>query len=54
MKPEVNKVAFQQGEEGQDMFSTTLSLLPVVELVSEVVRGHDVQEEDVLGLVIQP
>jgi|LakMenE01Jun11ns_1017448.scaffolds.fasta_scaffold8999107_1 hypothetical protein len=30
-----------------------LNLLPVVELVAEVVRGHNVQEEDVLGLGVQ-
>ena len=29
-------------------------VLPVVELVSVVVGGHDVQEEDVLGLLVQP
>jgi hypothetical protein len=28
-------------------------LLPVVELVAEVVRGHNVQKEDVLGLGVQ-
>lgn len=27
--------------------------LPVVELVSVVIRGHDVQQQDVLGLRVQ-
>ncbi len=31
----------------------TSFLIPVVELVAEVVRGHNVQEEDVLGLGVQ-
>jgi hypothetical protein len=36
-----------------DFFFVTYFLLPVVELVAEVVSGHNVQEEDVLGLGVQ-
>lgn len=31
-----------------------MNALPVVELVSVVVRGYDIQQEHVLGLRIQP
>ena len=37
----------------QPPISIAQSVSPVVELVSEVVRGHHVQQEDVLGLGVQ-